>query len=331
MRMLFIGGTQFVGRSMVEAALAAGHEVTLLHRGKTGSRLFPDATHLLADRDGDLSGLAGRSFDATVDVCAYVPRQVRSLAQALGDRGGHHVFISSVSAYDEPSAPGADESTPLVELEDKDGEEITDQTYGGLKVECERAAALAYGDALSVVRPTYVVGPWDHSGRFTWWVDRIARGGDVLCPGPPYAAMQVIDARDLASWTISLAEHQVSGAFHAASPAPPFSMRDLLDTTAAAVAPPATSLVWADADFLTASGVDGRSLPLWAEGADENVMALDTSAAQSAGLSPRTLSETVVDTWAWMRTQDSPLRPQVGLEPDREAELLATWRESSAG
>jgi len=327
MRTLFIGGTQFVGRSMVEAALAAGHEVTLLHRGRTGSDLFPDATHLLTDRDGDLSELAGRRFDATFDVCAYVPRQVRTLAQALDGHGGHHVLISSVSAYDEPPGPGADESTPLVQLADATVEEVTGETYGGLKVECERAAEQAYGDALSVVRPTYVVGPWDHTGRFTWWVDRIANGGDVLCPGPADAAMQVIDARDLASWTISLAERRVSGAFHAASPAPPFSMRDLLETTAAAIAPPHTALVWADATFLMANDVDGSSMPLWAEGADENVMALDPSAAQSTGLSPRTLSETVVDTWAWLRTQDSPLRPDTGLSAEREGELLAKWRE----
>jgi 2'-hydroxyisoflavone reductase len=329
MRTLFIGGTQFVGRSMVEAALAAGHKVTLLHRGRTGSELFPQATHLLADREGDLSRLEGRQFDATFDVCAYVPRQVRTLAKALDGHGGHHIFISSVSAYDEPAMPGADESTPLVHLTDKNVEEVTGETYGGLKVECERAAAEAYGDALSVVRPTYVVGPWDHTGRFTWWVDRLANGGDVLCPGPADAAMQVIDARDLATWTISLAERRVSGAFHAVSPAPPFSMRDLLETTAAAIAPPHTSLVWADAEFLTANGVDGRSMPLWTEGADEHVMALDPSAAQSSGLSPRSLAETVVDTWAWLRTQDSPLRPDTGLTAEREAELLAKWRESS--
>jgi 2'-hydroxyisoflavone reductase len=327
MRTLFIGGTQFVGRSMVEAALAAGHDVTLLHRGRTGSELFPQATHLLADRDGDLGVLAGRQFDATFDVCAYVPRQVRAVAQALDGRGGHHVFISSVSAYDEPNEPGADESTPLVQLDDTNVEEVTGETYGGLKVECERAAESAHGESLSVVRPTYVVGPWDHTGRFTWWVDRIANGGEVLCPGPADAAMQVIDARDLATWTISLAERRVSGAFHAVSPAPPFSMRDLLETTAAAVAPPDTSLIWSDADFLTTNGVDGHSMPLWAEGMHENVMALDPSAAQSTGLSPRTLAETVVDTWAWLRTQESPLRPDTGLTPQREAELLALWRE----
>jgi 2'-hydroxyisoflavone reductase len=328
MRTLFIGGTQFVGRWMVEAALAGGHDVTLLHRGRTGSELFPEATHLLADRDGDLSTLSDLHFDATFDVCAYLPRQVRTLAHVLDGHGGHHVFISSVSAYDEPSAAGADESTPLVELKDKRVDEVNAENYGGLKVECERAAQQAYGDALSLVRPTYVVGPWDHTGRFTWWVDRLAKGGEVLCPGPANAAMQVIDARDLATWTVSLGEHQVSGAFHAASPAPPFSLRDLLETAAAAIAPPDTSLVWADAEFLTANGVDGRSMPLWSEGLDENALALDSSAAQSTGLSPRTLSETVVDTWAWLQSQDSPLRPDTGLSPERETELLTKWRET---
>ena len=327
MRILFIGGTRFVGRAMVEAALSRGHHATVLHRGQTGAGLFPDAEHLLADRDGDLDVLAGREFDATVDTCGYVPRQVRSLADALAGRGGHHVFVSSVSAYDETDVPGANEAgLELAELEDKSTEEVTERTYGGLKVECERAAESAYGSGLSIVRPTYVVGPWDYTGRFTWWVDRIARGGEVLCPGPREAPMQVIDARDMAAWTIGLAEAGTGGAFHAVSPRPPFGMGDLLDATAEAVAPPGTSLVWADAAFLTEQGENGMTLPLWTEGGVEQLMALDPGAAESTGLKPRPLQDTVRATLDWLRTEQPPPREGWGISPEREAELLSLWR-----
>jgi len=177
MRILFIGGTKFVGRAMAETALDRGHEVTLLHRGRTqpSGKAFEAAEHLQADRDGDLSVLAGREFDATIDVCAYVPRQVDRIAEALDGRGGHHVFISTMSVFADTDAPGLDEDSKLATLEDPSTEEVTAETYGGLKVLCEKHAASAYGDALTVIRPTYVIGPHDHTGRFTWWVRRIAR------------------------------------------------------------------------------------------------------------------------------------------------------------
>src|SRR5215472_13250883 len=176
MRILIIGGTAFVGRHITEAALAAGHDVTVFHRGKTGAGLFPEATHLTGDRNSDLSALATGRWDATVDVSCYLPRQARSLAAALGDRGGRHTFISSTSAYRTPAAPGFTESAALAVLSDPDTEEVTDQTYGGLKVACERAVTEIYGAAqTTIVRPTYVIGPFDRSGRFTSWVERIAR------------------------------------------------------------------------------------------------------------------------------------------------------------
>jgi nucleoside-diphosphate-sugar epimerase len=327
MRILFIGGTRFVGRVMVEAALSRGHHATVLHRGQTGAGLFPEAEHLVADRDSELDVLSGRDFDGTIDVCAYVPRQVRSLAAALDGRGGHHVFVSSVSAYAESDGSGADESSlALAELANKETEDVTETTYGGLKVECERAAESAYGGDLSIVRPTYVVGPWDYTGRFTWWVDRISRGGEVLCPGPQDAPMQVIDARDMAAWTIDLVEAGIGGAFHAVSPPPPFGMGELLGATAEAVAPAGTSLVWADAGFLTEHGENGQTMPLWTEGETDYLMALDPGAAESTGLAPRPLQQTVRDTLSWLGTQESPLREEWGITPEREAELISLWR-----
>ncbi|HUJ07875.1 MAG TPA: NAD-dependent epimerase/dehydratase family protein [Streptosporangiaceae bacterium] len=328
MRILVIGGTAFVGRHITTAALDAGHEVTLFHRGRTGAGLFPQATHLSGDRNADLTALASGRWDATIDVSAYVPRQVRSLAATLGERAGHYVFISSVSAYATTVGRGYTEDAALAEPPDPDTEEITEQTYGGLKVACERAAAENYGDAgLTIVRPTYVVGPHDRSYRFTWWVERIARGGTVLAPGDPADPIQVIDARDMASWIVTLASLPRAGTFHAVSPAPPFGFGDMLEAIAAEVAPPGTELTWVGEDFLLASGESWESLPLWSGGEPDSALnAADPSAAYAAGLAPRPLRQSIAETHAAEAADPTPPPPGTGLSPDREVELLARWR-----
>lgn len=326
MRILFVGGTRFVGRAMAEAALHRGHTVTLLHRGQTDSPMLKSAEHVRTDRDKDLSVLRGREFDATIDVCAYVPRQVRSLANALDGRGGHHVFVSTMSVYADTDAPGLDESSPLIELDDPSTEDVTGETYGGLKVLCERAAASSYGDdSLTIVRPTYVIGPHDHTGRFTWWVRRIARGGEVLAPGPYDSPMQVIDARDLAEWTLDLAEQRVSGAYSAVSPTPPFGFGDLLEATVRAVAESGTELVWIDPDWLAGRGETYQSLPLWTGGRSEWTLAADPTAAMATGLSPRPLTQTISDTWDWISSEQPPMVHGWGISSDQEADMLAAW------
>jgi 2'-hydroxyisoflavone reductase len=332
MRILIIGGTAFVGRYIAQAAVDGGHEVTVLHRGKTGSDLFPKATHLIGDRDGDLSALADGNWDATIDVCAYFPRQVRSLAAALGRRGGRHVFVSSVSAYRVPLPWGYDESAPLADCADPDAEFVTFENYGGLKAECERAVGELYGPEALIIRPTYVVGPHDHSYRFTWWVDRLGRGGTVLAPGRPEDPIQVIDARDQGTWTIGLVERSVAGAFHAACPAPPFGFGQLLEAVAAEVAPAGTRLVWVDTDFLLAEGVDGQALPLWNAGDpnEANANSADPAAAFATGLAPRALRETVADIRAADRAPEGP-PDGVGITADREAQLLARWADRTGG
>ena len=323
MRILMIGGTRFVGRHVVTSALARGHEVTVFHRGRTGAGLFPEAEHRLGDRDGDRSALAEGRWDATVDVCAYLPDQVRALAATLGERAGHYVLVSSVSAYADPPGPGATEAAPLVELEDPGVAVVTNETYGGLKVLCERAAVAAFGPGALVVRPTYVVGPDDYTGRFVHWVDRIARGGEVLLPGPADDPSQVIDVRDLGAWIVGLVEEGRAGALHAASPRPPWSWADTMGAIVEAVAPAGTRLTWVDADFLRAQGEDERSLPLWSGGdAGRFIFGLDPSAALASGLAPRPFAETVRDTLAWLRSSGAP---GVGLGPEREAELLRQW------
>jgi len=326
MRILIIGGTAFVGRHIAQAAIDSGHDVTLFHRGTTGADLFPQATHLAGDRDGNLSALADGSWDATIDVCAYFPRQVRSLAEALDGRGGRYVFISSVSAYSPAVPPNYDESAPLAEIGDPEADVVTNENYGGLKVACEQASAALFGPDSTIIRPTYVIGPYDRSYRFTWWVDRLARGGTVLAPGNPDDPIQVIDARDQGSWIVSLPERSISGTFHTVSPAPPFGFGQMLEQIAAQVAPAGTQLTWVDSAFLLEQGVDGAGLPLWAEGESDaaNMSTANPAAAYAAGLAPRPLRQTVADIRAEDRAPGSG-RPGIGLPPEREAELLAQW------
>ncbi len=330
-RLLFIGGTRFVGRHAAAAALAAGHDVTLLHRGVTGAALFPEAEHLHADRNEDLSILAEGEWDATIDCCAYVPRQVRMLAGALGGRGGHYVHVSSVSAYASPPPAGVrDETMPLASLDslpDPATEEITNETYGPLEAACEEAALEAFGAGqVAIVRPTYVVGPYDSSYRFTYWVERVARGGRILAPGPAGNPFQAIDARDLGAFLVHLAEGRVLGAFHAVHPAPPFSFGELLDLVVSEVAPGGTELVWVDAAFLLDHGAGWSDLPMWAgEEPDRELGALDPGRALAAGFTPRPLAETVRDLHRAEVESPTSTAGTVGLAPEREAELLDAW------
>jgi 2'-hydroxyisoflavone reductase len=321
MRILVVGGTRFVGKHVVEQALARGHEVTLFHRGHTGMDLFADLEHRFGDRNTDLSALAEGEWDATVDTCAYVPRQVHDLADALRGRGGHHLLVSSVSVYATPDGPGIDEDAELIELDDPTTEEVTGETYGGLKVLCERAAVERHGTSTLLVRPTYVVGPDDHTWRFPWWVARIAQGGEVVAPGPPDAPAQVIDVRDLGEWMVRLLEDGRSGAFHAASPAPVFTWREQVEAIAAAVAPDGTTVHWVEPAAVEAAGIEPGAFPLWSgDDPDVWVMAADPARAFATGLTPRPLADTIRDTLAWTRTVTLP--EGTGVTPEQERRLL---------
>jgi 2'-hydroxyisoflavone reductase len=293
--------------------LAAGHEITLLHRGVSGAELFASSSHLLLDRNGDLGALRGTSWDLVIDVSAYLPRQVEALGEV---RTGRYVFISSTSVYQAPPAPGFDESSPLMTLPPGPvPSTVTDGTYGALKVLCEQAAIRLFGPETLVVRPTYVVGPFDHSGRFTYWVKRLARGGEVLAPGYPDRAIQVVDARDLAAFTLV----PTGGTFHTAVPY--MSFAEMLEAIAAEVAPPGTRLTWLDPQFLLDAGETGVTLPLWYAGeeADAAINTADPAAALKAGLHLRPLAESIHD------VLDAP--DAAGqLTPDREAELLAVYK-----
>lgn len=322
MRILMIGGTRFIGRHVVGAALARGHEVTVFHRGRTGADLFPDVEHRIGDRDGDLGSLDDGEWDATVDTCAYVPRHVQTLADVLGERGGHHVLVSSVSAYAEPSGPGFTEDSPLALLDDPTTEVVTGETYGGLKVLCERAAVDRHGPRTIIVRPTYVVGPDDYTWRFPWWVARIARGGVVPVPGPADAPMQVVDVRDMATWIVGLLEQRAAGAFHAIGVDAGFTWGGLIDAVVKTVGPPGTTVRWVDGAVAQAAGLPDGTIPLWSgDEPDVWILTADPAKARATGLDPRPLADTIRDTWAWTRTVDQPDQP--GLTAAQEADLLA--------
>ena len=208
MRILILGGTLFVGRHLVESARERGHEVTLFNRGRTGPDLYPEVETLHGDRAaGDLESLRDGSWDVVVDTSARVPRWVRDAATLLGDRVGHYTFLSSCSVYADTTLPGTNESSPVHVLEDETTEEITSaDVYGGLKVLCERELERALPGRSLSARAGLIVGPYDMSGRFTYWVHRIARGGDVLAPEPRDQPVQLIHARDLADWLLDMAE-----------------------------------------------------------------------------------------------------------------------------
>jgi nucleoside-diphosphate-sugar epimerase len=324
MRICTIGGTHFSGRAFVGQALDAGHEVTVFHRGK-GEDAWPAAEHVHGDRDGGLGALAGRSFDAVVDFCAYVPRQIDEAISALPDVG-RYVFISSVSAHAEDARAGATEDEDVHQPPFPDTEEITWQTYGPLKVASERALAAARGDAATIVRPHYIVGPYDPTDRFTYWVRRGATGGRVLAPGPPEQPLQWIDARDLAAFLLHVCEADVAGTFNIATPPRRHSFAELLDTSAGAGGA-TLDVAWCDEAFVRAHHLtateESDPFPLITP-EEPNAHLFDTSRAVAHGLTFRSLAETVRDTLAWDRERGEP-ELQAGLDRGRETELLAEW------
>jgi 2'-hydroxyisoflavone reductase len=333
MRLLVLGGTKFVGRAAVDAALAGGHEVTLFNRGRTGPELFPDVETLIGDRDRDLTALEGRSWDAVVDPSGYVPRIVRASAELLRGSVGHYVFVSSISVYAFPLPPWFDESAPRAVLADET-EEVTGETYGALKARCEDVVREVFADAFTNVRAGLVVGPHDPTGRFTYWPARVARGGEVVAPGDPERFVQFVDVRDLGAWLVRAAAEGVVGDFNATGPESRLTMGGLLEACRA-VSGSDAELVWLPEDFLLAEGAGPwMELPLWLPREDASVLQVDVSRAVAAGLAFRPLRQTIGDTLAWAREVDRPggalvsgiELEEAGLRPEKEAALLAAWK-----
>jgi 2'-hydroxyisoflavone reductase len=319
MQILVLGGTQFLGRHTVESALARGHDVTLFNRGTTRPELFPDVEKLRGNRDGDLDALRGRSFDAVVDTSGYVPRVVRETIEAHGDVG-HYTFVSSISVYaDYVDAPTV--GSPVRELAEPTEE--WREAYGELKADCEDVVRERFPDAF-IPRPGLIVGPWDPTGRFTYWPQRLAAGGHVLAPAPRDADAQVIDARDLADWIVRAAEHSLAGTYNAVGAPMP---RETLIETCRTVAGSNAEIVWVDPAFLLEHEVgEWMELPLWLSSPEyAGMLSIDPSRAFAAGLETRPLEETARDTLAWVQAGEAPDDPPAGLAREKEQAVLDAW------
>lgn len=310
MRILVLGGTKFLGRTFVEAALAREHELTLFNRGETNPDLFPEVNKLHGDRTGDLAALEGRRWDAVVDASGYLPSVVRSSAELLRDTS-QYVFVSSVSVYADFGA-GPHEESACAELGEASAGELAEDfsNYGALKALCERAVSEVFRERSLIVRPGLIVGPHDPTGRFTYWAHRLERGGEILAPGPPEQRAQFIDVRDLAGWLVHCVERRVNGVFNAANEGVPWS--ELLA---------GADVTWVTPEHLIEHEVgEWMELPLWiGDPAWAGMHKTVVSRAVNAGLRFRPVAETLAG------AAEAPAVEGVGLTPEREAELLAAW------
>lgn len=326
MDVLILGGTQFVGRHLVEAALEAGHRVTLFNRGQTHPGLYPAAEELHGDRDGHLDALRGRRWDVVVDAAGYVPRIVRQSAELLRDAVGRYVFVSTISVYTDPTQ--MHEDGPLAQLADPATEDIL-PNYGGLKAACEALVSAIYGDRALHVRPGFIVGRYDTIPRLPHLLQRFDRGGEKLA-GRPDQAVQLIHARDMADWILGAVPQKLHGAYNMTGR--PFPMQTLLEAIAQASGRD-MAVVYTDDDFLLEQGVapiDG--LTYWLPQPYEALMNVSIRRALDTGLAPRPVEQTISETLDWVRGghfRADWFGEQIGsrrISAEREAELLALWR-----
>src|SRR5581483_3376185 len=324
MRILIIGGTRFLGRAIAEYAVGRAHDVTLFHRAKSMPNGLPGAASIAGDRAHDL-GKITEPYDAIVDTCAYLPRDVVASCTHISrlSPNATYVLISSASVYRDGFPSGADESAPTIDDGDQHASEMTLETYGALKALCERAAIECFGNNAFVVRPGLIVGPYDGSDRFTYWVRRIGAGGRVLVPAPPDRAVQFVDVRDLAGWIVAALEARCTGTFNATGPEYRLTFGTLLDACRTALQSDA-EFFWAPQAFLKAHEVEPwTQMPLWipddeAGGWDE----ISSRRAIDAGLRFRPLRDTILDTARWDRSRDQNVPLKAGITAEREAALL---------
>jgi 2'-hydroxyisoflavone reductase len=324
---LFLGGTGFVGPHQVEHALARGHRVTLFNRGKSAPSLFSDRVEiLLGNRDTNIEpGLAAlqgkRRWDVVIDNSGYVPRHVRDSIDLLKGRVGRYLYVSTVAVYDPAGGPSIDEKSPLRPAPVPETEQVTGTTYGPLKAECDRIVQAALGQQATIVRPTYIFGPGDDTDRFTYWVDRVARGGEVLGPPDPQAELQWVDVRDLCPWIVTLAERDQPGIYNAVGPVKPATWEQVIQELTR-LAPQPVQVRWATTEVLEKTGMQlplvrtaffGRTAPHFVG-----------TAAQSTGLVYRPLADTATATLAWWRSQTAERRANAEgwPKPEQEQEAL---------
>src|ERR1035438_7227220 len=337
-RILILGGTGFLGPATIEAAQARGHRVTMFNRGKTRPDLFPGVEKRHGDRDpkkGEgLKALENGTWDAVIDNSGFYPRLVGASAALLAPRVKQYLYISSISAYKEPNPENGTEDAPLAALADPAVEEMGKefQNYGGLKALCEQAAQKAMPGRTAVIRPGYIVGPDDPSGRFTYWTVRFDKGGELAVPGAPSDPVEIIDVRDLAAWLVHLVEQGTTGVFNACGHERRLAWGSLVADFQKAGSPNAKPL-WIPAEFVAKQ--EGIDFPIWAPYAGETkgFHTWRNDRAIKAGLKFRPAAETVRDTLAWFKTQEQAEkgRPTLaGPSAEQEARLIAAWRQSLA-
>jgi 2'-hydroxyisoflavone reductase len=331
MKVLILGGTQFLGRHLTESALKAGHEVTLFNRGKTNPGLFKNVEYLRGDRDaGDLNALKGRKWDAVIDSSGYIPRVVKDSAELLADAVAHYTFISTISVYSDTTIHNMDENGPVSTLADETREDVTGETYGALKVLCEKAAEAAMPGRVLHARSGLIVGPHDPTDRFTYWPVRVALGGEVLAPGKTTMHVQFIDGRDEAEWVLAMAGARRAGVYNLTGPDYTLTMGRLLDACKNVSQSNAT-FTWVNDEFLLEHEVGPFSeLPLWIPETYNGLQSMNINRALADGLTFRPLEDTIRDTLKWnnLRTgADSSIKPRAGMMRDREQELLQAWKE----
>ncbi|HEX7335223.1 MAG TPA: NAD-dependent epimerase/dehydratase family protein [Pyrinomonadaceae bacterium] len=342
MKLLIIGGTRFIGRHLATAALARDHEVTLFNRGNYP--VEPTFENIQGDRHNhsDLAKLSSRRWDVVVDTCGHLPRSVRAAAEILSNSVDRYVFISSQNAYASVNVPGVDENFPSANLTtqqldqanaiDTSGQPSYGALYGGLKALCEQAAEEAMPDRVLIIRPGLIVGPHDYTDRFTYWVARIARGGEVLAPGRPERFVQFIDARDLAEWIVSMAEQKATGIYNANRAPEKLTMQTVLEECK--LASHSTAIfTWASEEFLLKENVSAwAEMPLWLpEDAAPHLkgfMFINCDKAIRSGLRFRPLSETTRDTLTWYQTAGANQELKAGIGSDKEQALLRKWHET---
>jgi 2'-hydroxyisoflavone reductase len=338
MRILILGGTGFIGPHEVRYALARGHQVTIFNRGKQQIAWPGPVEELLGDRNtGDLKSLEGREWDVCIDNPTTLPKWVRDAGHVLTGKVRQYIFISTISVYAANATPNADETAALVPYPGKDAYAETNETmrstpvlYGSLKALSEHEAETLFPGMATIIRPGLIVGPGDETDRFTYWPVRIDRGGEVLAPGDGADPVQYIDARDLAEWTIRMAEQGTTGVFNATGPARQETMRQMLDGIRAALRADA-HFTWVPDTFLDENNVSPwMDMPVWvpAHGDTAGFAQRSIARALAAGLSYRPLADSARDTLAWFKTQpaDRQAKLRAGLTPDREAGLLAKWK-----
>ncbi|HEX7329122.1 MAG TPA: NAD-dependent epimerase/dehydratase family protein [Casimicrobiaceae bacterium] len=339
MKLLVLGGTRFLGRHVVEEALSRGHAVTLFSRGRSPVPWPDRVVALEGDRDPRIGpGLTALAqvdtgaFDAVVDCSGYVPRVVDASARLLAERARRYLFVSSVSVYADVSRPGVDESGAVATLADPSTEEIV-PNYGALKAACEAVVARVYGPRTTIVRPGLIVGPFDTTDRFGYWVARFVhpellgdRDDRAVVPAPPEAPVQFIDVRDLAAFIVDAVEHDLGGTFNATSPRGRWSMGDLVAALRDVAGAEAPTPVWLDEKRLIAAGVEPWvALPLWVPASESDsvgAMAISCARAEAAGLSTRVLADTIRATAAWLAVRDNAGAWHHLLGPTDERSLL---------